>query len=181
MEGKCDQDPVTSYGVWTRVGDITYYQGFEFKELMPCPEEGDEFEEVKIAYKEQFDVEYGDYNFDGLLDIALRDGMNGGYGFASYQVYLFDPSTNEYVKNASMTELGQYQGMFQVMEKEKLLKNTAKSGCCYFTDERYKVVNNRAVKVYEKITDYTAPGATEKNPKITIKRLVDGKWKTVKK
>ena len=181
MEGDCNEDaPRTSYNVWTTVGSITHYQSFEFKGVLPCPEKGGEYEQKEIAYEEQFHVAYGDYNFDGVEDIALRDGMDGGYGSATYQVYLFNEETNKYVNNNSMTALAQYQGMFQVMKKEKMLQNLAKSGCCFFTDERYKVVNNNAVKVYEKITDYTAPGATEDKPKITIKRLIDGKWKVVK-
>jgi len=114
-----------------------------------------------------------------MTDLALRDGMNGGYGFPSYQVYLFSKADSKFVLSPSFTKLGQYQAMFDLDPKNKMVYNSTKSGCCFFQTDGYKVVNNNLVKVYEKTTDHTAKGATEDNPKIITKKLIDGKWKTV--
>src|SRR5688500_7400127 len=37
---------------------------------------------------QQSAVSFPDYNFDGIEDLALCDGRNGGYGAPSYQIYL---------------------------------------------------------------------------------------------
>ena len=74
-----------------------------------------------------------------------------------------------------MTKLAQYQGMFQVDKKKKMLFNYSKSGCCWHQTEGYKVTNNKPVKVYEK-TDDQMNGKL----KVTIKKLINGKWKTIK-
>ncbi len=173
---KCDDDSgETRYSLWTTRQSITYYQEFMFKGLKMCLEDGAESEDISVTYKDQYDVNFGDYNFDGDMDLALRDGMDGGYGSATYQVYLFSKAKGKYVHNPLMTKLAQYQGMFQVDKKKKMLFNYSKSGCCWHQVEGYSVINNEPVKVYEK-TDDQMNGKL----KVTIKKLINGKWKTIK-
>ncbi|MCB1024069.1 MAG: hypothetical protein KDB79_06760, partial [Acidobacteria bacterium] len=100
----------TTYSIVNSTGDDYFSQEFRFDGLKPCPEEGEEFEETSVSYKEQWDVFLGDYNFDGMMDLALRDGMNGGYGFPSYQVYLYSKADKKFILSDSFTELGQFQG-----------------------------------------------------------------------
>ncbi len=181
---KCDnetQEGKTTYYIARKVpltnGYKTVPQTFEFKGLKPCPEMGyGEGKQTKVSYKEQFDVFFGDYNFDGMMDLALRDGMNGGYGFPSYQVYLFSKADDKFVLNSFYTELGQYQGMFEVDKKKKMIFNKTKSGATFYQTDGYIVKDNKLVKVYEKTEEYKSE--TEKT--VTVKKLVNGKWVTQK-
>ena len=179
----------------TGVGETTYYiswkvprekggyslpgQRFTFEGLLPCPEKGYGENKTTVSYKDQWDIFLGDFNFDGMTDLALRDGMNGGYGFPSYQVYLFSNEKNEFVLSPSFTELGQYQGMFEVNESRKMIYNHTKSGCCSHTTEGYKIVNNKPFKVY----DHTVEGVIEMangvtTPEVITKKLINGNWRT---
>lgn len=177
---ECENDTgTTRYSLWTTTGTITNYQEFDFEDLKPCLGEEDESEEIDVAYDDQYDVFFGDYNFDGKTDIALRDGMNGGYSSASYQVYLFSSADDKFVHSPAFTELAQYQGMFETDDAKKMIFMSGKSGCCFHQTNGYIVENNAPVKVYEQTTDHTAPGATEENPKITTKKLIGGKWQIV--
>jgi len=129
-------------------------------------------------YDQQSAFNFGDFNFDGVDDIALCDGQNGQYGAPSYQVYLFSPRSGKFVRNAGLTVLGQdYLGMFEVDKKRKIISTTSKSGCCWHKFEEYRMVNNRPVKVFEEEEDAGFPDGV----KTTTRRLVKGRWKkTVK-
>jgi hypothetical protein len=132
-----------------------------------------------LLYDEQSVINVDDYNFDGMEDIAICDGTNGSYNGPSYRVYLSSRAAGKFVLNEALTDLGQHLGMFEVDTKTKTLQTFDKSGCCWHITERYKVVANKPVKVYELVEDAT--GFDEKkNMRIvttTEKTLVKGKWR----
>jgi hypothetical protein len=133
-----------------------------------------------LLYDKQSALNFGDFNFDGIDDLALCDGPNGAYGGPSYQVYLYSPKAKKFARNAGLTALGQENlGMFEVDKKKKLLTTFSKSGCCWHKMEQYKVVSNRPVKVFEEIEDASIPD--DEKVKITTKRLVNGRWRTTVK
>jgi hypothetical protein len=136
---------------------------------------------VTRLYDEQSAVSFSDYNFDGLEDLSLCDGRNGGYGMPSYQIYLFSRRLNKFVHSAEFTELSQAGrlGMFERDSRRKRLRTSSKSGCCLHMTEEFVVVNNRPKKVFEVVEDATI--ANEKKVKITTKRLVNGRWRTTVK
>lgn len=180
-ECKDDAEPETTYYISWNVPKkngsyITYPQQFNFKGLKPCPELGYGEDKTKVSYKDQFDVFLDDFNFDGMPDLALRDGMNGGYGFPSYQVYLFSKDTNKFVLNPSYTELGQFQGMFEIDKKKKMIYNKSKSGATFYQTDGYILKDNKLVKVYVKTEEYKS----ENEKTVTVKKLVNGKWITQK-
>jgi hypothetical protein len=133
---------------------------------------------TKLMYDYQSVVFFEDYNFDGIDDLAIRDGNNGGYGGPSYTIYLFSSKLRKFVLNPAMTELNQegYLGAMTVDKKKKVLRVFSKGGCCLHTTEEFKVVNDRPKKVYEYLEDATI--ADEKRVRITTKRMVNGKWQT---
>jgi len=136
---------------------------------------------VTRLYDEQSAVNFADYNFDGIEDLSLCDGRNGGYGMPSYHIYLFSPRAKKFTLSEPFTELSQEGrlGMFEADAKRKRLRTLSKSGCCLHTTEEFVVVNNRPKKVLEIEEDATI--ADRKRVKITTKRLVGGHWRrTVK-
>src|SRR5687768_5173411 len=42
---------------------------------------------VTRRYDDQSVINFGDFDFDGVDDVAICDGTNGGYGMPSYQIY----------------------------------------------------------------------------------------------
>jgi hypothetical protein len=100
---------------------------------------------VTRLYDEQSAVNFSDYNFDGVDDLALCDGNNGGYGMPSYQIYLFSRRANKFIHSEPFTELSQEGrlGMFTVDRKRKRFRTLSKSGCCLHTTEEFVVVHNR--------------------------------------
>ena len=129
-----------------------------------------------LLYDEQSVIDVEDFNFDGMEDVAICTGSNGSYGMPSYNVYLSSRAVGKFVYNAALSKLGSHLGMFTVDKKNKKLETFDKSGCCWHITERYKVVNDRPVKVFEEVEDATNPKSSRM--KVTTKTLVSGKWKT---
>ncbi len=142
-----------------------------------------ESKQLPVNYKQiprdRFSVIYfEDYNFDGLEDLAVQDGYNGGYAGPSYQIYLFSNQSKKFIRSAGFTRLGQspYFGMFGVDYKKKIIRTFYKSSCCMHYLEEYKVSNNRLKKVTEinEYYNFKGDGMTE----IETKKLINGKWRT---
>lgn len=120
-------------------------------------------------------VVFDDYNFDGIEDLALRNGNDGAYGGPSYDVFLFSKTANKFVKSGELTKLASENlGLFTVDAKKKTLETFSKDGCCYHETTRYKIVGNRPRKVYVFIEDAANGGDTVT---LTAKTFVGGKWK----
>jgi len=142
-------------------------------------EGGDALVNTTMLYDKQSVVNIGDYNFDGMDDVALCNGNNGPYGGPSYAVYLSSKAAKKFVYNPAFTKSLVSLGMFVVDKDKKRLTTFNKSGCCWHTTEKYSVVAGRPVKVWEEIEDATISDETK--VKITTKTLVGGKWKTTSK
>ncbi len=130
---------------------------------------------------QQSAVNFSDYNFDGVEDLSLCDGRNGGYGAPSYQIYLFLPRAGRFILSEDFTELSQ-TGRLGDLERDarrKRLRTFSKSGCCLHMTEEFVVVNNRPKKVLEIVEDATM--TDEKRVKITTKSLVGRRWRTTTK
>ena len=136
---------------------------------------------ITRLYDEQSAVNFSDYNFDGIEDLSLCDGRNGGYGMPSYQIYLFQPRAGRFILSEEFTELSQEGrlGMFERDARRKRLRSSSKSGCCLHMTEEFVVVNNRPKKVLEIIEDATI--ADKQRVKVTTKRLIGGRWRTTTK
>ncbi len=131
-----------------------------------------------LLYDEQSAVNFGDFNFDGVDDLAVCDGTEGGYGMPSYQIYLFSKTSGKFVHSTALSDLNHNGnlGMMEVDSHKKVLRIFSKSGCCWHQTEEYRVVSNRPRKVFVEIEDATI--ADEKKVKITAKRFVRGRWQT---
>lgn len=124
-------------------------------------------------------VIFNDFNFDGAEDLALRNGNDSSYGGPSYDVLLFTKNTGKFIKNAPLTKLASENlGLFEVDKKAKTIETFNKSGCCWHQTTRYKIANNRPVKVYVFTED--AMGGGEK-VKLITETLVGGKWRKTTK
>jgi hypothetical protein len=126
-------------------------------------------------YDDEYSFIFDDFNFDGLKDLAICNGRNGGYGAPSYSVYLFNGRTNRFVESKRLSKLTEevYLGLFFADAKRKLLVAYWKSGCCFHQTEKYRVVADRPVPV-EKITE--AVDDSGDFMIVTTSRLVNGAW-----
>jgi len=132
-----------------------------------------------MLYDKQSAVNVGDFNFDGMEDVAICNGLNGSYGMPSYDVYLSSRATKKFVYSPAFKPLGVQLGMFEVDKDKKTLTVFGKSGCCWHITERYDVVANKPRKIFEEVEDATIADTTK--VKVTTKTLVAGKWKTTTK
>ncbi|MGK6342641.1 XAC2610-related protein [Chryseobacterium sp. DT-3] len=118
-------------------------------------------------------VIFGDFNFDGTEDVAIRNGSGGNYGSASFDVYVFNSTKKQFVMSKELTEIASsYQGMFDVDPKRKRLTTYARSGASLHYTYEYQVIPNKGLDlVYEKIGDLS-----EEPPKVTIREKINNKW-----
>ena len=148
--------------------------------LVQLSDEGKPLANVTLLYDAQSVVNVGDYNFDGMEDVALCDGSEGSYNGPSYRIYLSSRSAGKFVYNKALSDLAHHLGMFELDAKAKTLETFDKSGCCWHRTERYSVIRDRPVKIFEETEDATITKPANK-VKITTKRLVKGRWKTTVK
>ena len=158
-------------------GGTTPYQVINLDDTqIQLDESGNAQANISMLYDNQSAVNVGDFNFDGMEDVAICDGANGSYGGPSYKVYLSSKSAGKFVYNKAFSDLGGHLGMFEVDAKKKVLRIFDKSGCCWHVTEEYSVINGKPVKVFVEEEDATIPDETK--VKITTKTLVKGKWQT---
>ena len=132
-----------------------------------------------LLYDKQSVVNVGDFNFDGMEDIAVCNGNNGPYGMPSYNVYLSSRTAKKFVYNATFTEKLVGLGMFEVDKDKKRLTVFNKSGCCFHVTDQYSVVADRPYKVMSIEEDATIKDETK--VMVTTKTRVNGRWKTTVK
>jgi hypothetical protein len=130
-------------------------------------------------YAEEYSFVGEDFNFDGLEDLAVCNGRNGGYGGPSYDVFLFDRASRKFVASGRLSELteGPYLGLFFADRKKRRLTAHSKSGCCYHETDVFRLVNNHPVLVEKVVEDAThTSGAGEGFVVVTTKKRVNGRW-----
>jgi hypothetical protein len=158
------------------------YQAINLHQVISLPntfiglDEGNPNVNETRLYDQKSVVYIGDFNFDGIEDVAICDGQNGAEGMPSYQVYLASESTGKFVNNKALSDLVQGLEHFRVIPEDKKIVTEKSDGCCLFITEGYSVVNDLPVKIFEEVEDATIKDKTK--IKITTKKLVNGKWQT---
>lgn len=126
---------------------------------------------------------FGDFNFDGQQDMAVRNGNNGGYAEPSYDIYLFDTDSPTLVLNKAFSALTREPqlGMFGIDPAGKKLLTQTKSGCCWRQSATWEIQGNKPVMIAEKIEVAQSP--SEGNPfmpkgyvDVTRRELKSGQW-----
>ena len=178
----CDDDSckgATKFSFYKKGGSKPY-QVIEVAETyLPITSGGQPLVNRTLLYDEQSVLDVGDYNFDGMEDVAVCIGQSGSYGMPAYEIYLSNRAAGKFVLSKPFTNIASHLGMFDVLKKTKQIETFDKSGCCWHITERYNIVNNRPVKVWEMVEDATIKDETK--VKVTTKTLVGGKWKTTTK
>lgn len=118
-------------------------------------------------------VVFGDFNFDGAEDFAIRNG-NTNHESPFYEVYLNDGSKQQFVLNDELTNLVRSNsGMFKTDSEHKRIIAYQKNGCCWNLTSEYLLVPERGLlKVLEFEEDTRDPKKVT-----TVKReFIDYKW-----
>lgn len=132
-------------------------------------------------YDEQSPLIFGDFNFDGNEDIAIRNGNNSGYSGPSYDIYVYNKTKKQFVVSKELTNLASTKlGMFEIDKTRKRIKISEKSGCCWHKSTEFSVIpNSGLLKVYE-LEEDAAKG--DDFVYVTERKLVNGRWtKAIKK
>ncbi|UHO39397.1 hypothetical protein H5J24_04620 [Chryseobacterium capnotolerans] len=126
--------------------------------------------------KEQSPLIFGDFNFDGTEDLAIRNGNMGNYSSASYDVYVFNSTRMAFVKSKELTELGSDNfDFFETDPVRKRIITFGKDGCCRLFTTEFEVIPNKGLdKVLEKEEDSSEEGYV----KVIIKEKKNNKWTT---
>ncbi|WP_123857138.1 XAC2610-related protein [Chryseobacterium nakagawai] len=153
-------------------------QSFTSDKLVLQLGKGQRLERGKVIAltNEQSPVIFGDFNFDGTEDLAIRNGNMGNYSSASYDVYVFNSTRMSFVKSAELTDLGSNSfDFFETDPVRKRLIAYGRSGCCNFFTTEYEVIPNKGLdKVLEKEEDESEDGYV----KVIIKEKKNNKWTT---
>jgi len=130
---------------------------------------------LNIPYGEQSLIQYQDYNFDGIKDLAIMDGQNSCYHGPSFKIYL--ANNRSFHLNEDFTKLAQGGcGMFNLDPAKKMIFTMFKSGCCWHQYSNYIVENNVPKVVYIETVDASQDESGKVSIVTTTERLVGGKW-----
>lgn len=136
-----------------------------------------------IKYNNQAYVVYGDFNFDGISDLAVMDGYNSAHHAPSYKIYLAFkksvvvttspktplppyaarpiPGPIQFVFNADFTRLAQeYSGMFNYNSIEKKIYTSTKDGHCWYQYSEFIIKNNKPVPYKISVEEIAPPFMT---------------------
>ncbi|MCH4246977.1 MAG: FG-GAP repeat protein [Acinetobacter populi] len=131
-------------------------------------------------YGYQSGLMFGDFNFDGTEDIAIRSGNNGPYNGPSYAVYVYHKNRNKFVFSQELTDLTfENLGMFQVDPKRQRIITFSKGGCCYHAKREYAVLPKKGLVLLSESIEDAMRG--DDQVAIIQRDLIRGRWKeTVK-
>lgn len=129
--------------------------------------------------KYQSPLIFGDFNFDGFEDIAIRNGSKGSYDSPSYDVYVATVNA-KFSLDARLTALAsQNLGMFALDKKNQWISTEEKNGCCYLKTTRYKQDHKKQWLVVETVIEDSSIG---EDVLVITQKLINGKiQKTVEK
>lgn len=129
--------------------------------------------------KYQSPLIFGDFNFDGHEDIAIRNGSKGAYDSPSYNIYTAASATKFNI-DTRLSELASNNlGMFAVDKKNQRISIMEKSGCCYQKTISYKQDSKKQWFVIESVIEDSSIGD---EVVVITQKLINGKMqKTVEK
>lgn len=156
-------------------GQKTVFQNFYSDELtMYLDNNSKPSANIVQIYGEQSPLIFGDFNFDGTEDVAIRNGNSGSYGGPVYDIYVFNKTKHKFVFSKELSSLTQENlGMFTIDEARKRIITFNKSGCCYHTTSEYIVIPKKDLLLVEE----TIEEATENKVTVTSRQLIHGKWR----
>lgn len=125
-------------------------------------------------YGEQSPLIFGDFNFDGSEDLAIRNGNHSGYGGPSYDVYVYASRSRRFIRSAELTALASDNlGMFQVDKARKRLITFQKDGCCWHLTTEYEVVPGQGLSEVMTLEEDARGG---ENVLVKTRRKTNGRW-----
>ncbi len=125
--------------------------------------------------KYQSPLIFGDFNFDGHEDIAIRNGSNSAYSDPSYDVYVFNSSKSKFVINKELTNLASTNsGMFNIDRKNRQLSVYRKDGCCYNKTTYYKTDRKNGLTEISSVIEDSSIGDYVT---VITQKVIDGKTK----
>lgn len=128
-------------------------------------------------YDDQGVINFEDFNFDGVDDVAISDGADGSYGSPTYRVYIYSPIRKRFAFSRPFTRMNDGGlGMFETDTAKKIHYVFSKSGCCWHRTEGFDVYRGLPRKVYQ-ATDDSAYGDGTK-VRTVVRKLVKGRWRT---
>lgn len=125
---------------------------------------------VELGKDELYGVSFYDYNFDGMEDLVVSNGNYKPYGGISSNVYLY--TKGKFVKHAGLSELETEYMTVEVDRKRRIIEAFVKSGCCFHETTRFRLINNKLVKIYV----YTEEWQDSDTATVTTETLVGKKW-----
>lgn len=129
------------------------------------------------GYQEQgYTFVLADIDGDGKDDLMVWTGKEGGYGGASCDVYLFDPSQKRFVHSQSLSDLTiGAAAPFSI--ENGFIKLSSTDGNGLIVSDSYRLQGGEP-ELVERMTEER--GADGQAPKVRIERMIDGELKEVK-
>lgn len=125
-------------------------------------------------YGEQSPLIFGDFNFDGTEDLAIRNGNHSSYDGPSYDVYVYASRARRFIRSAELTALASDNlGMFQVDKARRRLITFQKDGCCWHLTTEYAVVPGHGLREVMTLEEDARGG---ENVTVRTRRNTNGRW-----
>ena len=128
-------------------------------------------------YNEQSPLIFDDFNFDGSIDLAIRNGNMGSYRGPTYDVYVYHKNKKKFVLSEELSDLTYLNlGMFYTNHEQKRIITFNKSGCCFHVTEEYQVVPKKGLVLVKELIEDATPTVGRDRVEVTERHLINGKW-----
>lgn len=129
---------------------------------------------------------FDDFNFDGRLDLAIRNGTDPEKDYKGrFDVYLQDSQKPQWVLNHALTDLAKdsASGMFSVSPLDGVLLSQAERECCWFRLSHWKMQGEELVLLHSETEEQIQPSEPGEDTSMpggyvrrTLGELKDGQW-----
>lgn len=131
--------------------------------------------ESPASEEEMYGLLFGDWNFDGYLDIGLRSYSGGSMLNDPHYYWLWDKSLGQFVENAELKEISNFFTI-SINTDENQLECDKILGIWGYVAQYYKYMGDKFVLVYSYKSEIVpSPDEENKNLRhITTEKLVNG-------
>lgn len=126
-------------------------------------------------------VYIADFNSDGRLDLAIRNGTDTINHQSQFDVYVQDPQKSQWSLNRVLTDLAKEAvgGMFSLDPTDGTLHAQTERGCCWMRMSQWKMRDGELVRVHTYTQEQVPPTPSGENssmPRGYVLRTM-GDWK----
>ena len=155
---------------------ISGHDGYSGQEFTFPPTSNDAILREEFMYG----LTFGDWNFDGYLDVSLRKHRGGSMGNVPRHVWLWNSATQQFEENSQLEEISEFTTI-SINTEKRLISSAFRASTIEYAIDYYKYRDGIFVMVRSemKLIDYERSDQGRPVLRTVIEELIDGEMTIV--